>query len=315
MHDQPRLLTRQDGRVLTVTFNNPPRHFFDQRMAIELDELTRKLCNDKTIGAVVITGTDHTYLTHLDMPSLVRASQVPPFRLPYHAARVVAATSSLAARSAAIQRLLQRTPAADFAFAANTYAALRRMNAMDKVFVTAINGLALGAGCVFALACDIRVAADDVQIGLPESGIDILAAGGGSQRLVRMVGAGRALGMLLEGEFLTAEAAYRHGLVHRVVPRSNLRREAAALAERLASGSPLINREIKRMVYRAGDRRFAPATRMEAASLITTATAGQARQRIRAYQDWLEAHPDLPDAVIEAGFDALLNGRTPVTCE
>jgi enoyl-CoA hydratase/carnithine racemase len=284
-------------------------------MAIELDELTRKLRHDKTIGAVVFTGTDDTYLTHLDMPSLVRACQVLPFRVPYPAARVAAVTSSLAARSAGLQRLLQRTSAADFVFEASTYAALRRMNTIDKVCVTAINGLALGAGCVFALACDIRVAADDVQIGLPESALDILAAGGGSQRLVRMVGAGRALGMLLEGEFLTAEAAYRCGLVQRVVPRSCLAQEVANLAQRLASRSPLINREIKRMVYRAGDRRFAPATRMEAASLITTATSGRARQKIRAYHDWLAAHPELPDAVIEAGFDALLSGRTPVTCK
>jgi enoyl-CoA hydratase/carnithine racemase len=313
MHDQPRLLTQQDGRVLTVTFNHPPRHFFDPPMAIELDELTRKLRRDKTIGAVVFTGTDDTYLTHLDMPSLARACQVLPFRVPYPAARAAAVASNLAARSAGFQRLLQRTAAADFVFEANTYAALRRMNAMDKVFLTAINGLALGAGCVFALACDIRVVADDVQIGLPESALDILAAGGGSQRLVRMVGAGRALGMLLEGEFLTAEAAHRYGLVHRVVARSDLAQEVADLAQRLATRSPLINREIKRMVYRAADRRFAPATRIEAASLITTATSGRARQKIRAYHDWLAAHPELPDAVIETGFEVLRSGGMPAT--
>lgn len=308
MNDQPRLLTRQNGRVLTITFNNPPRHFFDNRMAVELDDLTRNLCNDNTIGAVVVTGTDQTYMTHLDVPSLLRASQAMPFRVPYAAARFVAIATSLAARSAAVQRILP----ADAGFGARTYAALRRMNASDKVFVTAINGLALGAGCVFALACDIRVIADDVQIGLPESGIAMLAAAGATQRLVRMVGAGRALQMLLEGEILTAEEACRYGIVHRVVPRSNIQQVSTTVAERLASRSPLINREIKRMVYEAGDRRFALATRMEAASLITTVTSNQARQKIRAYHDWLDAHPGVPDDVIKSGFGAFLNGRTPL---
>lgn len=312
MDDPPRLLTRRDGRVLSVTFNNPPRHFFDRRTAIELDDLTRKLRHDNTIGAVVITGTDHTYMTHLDVPSLLRASEVLPFRVPYPTARAIAVATSIAARSAAIQRVLQRTPAADVAFAAHTYAALHRLNTVDKVFVTAINGLALGAGCVFAMACDIRVIADDVQIGLPESSIAMLAAGGGTQRLVRMVGAGRALWMLLDGRPLTAAEACQFGLVHRVVPRSDLQQEAATLAERLASRSPLITREIKRMVYEAADRRFSMATRMEAASLITTVTSHQARHKIRAYHDWLEAHPDLADDVIKSGFDALLNGRTPL---
>ena len=311
--EQPRLLTQQDGRVLTVTFNNSPRHFLDYRMAIELDDLTRKLSEDKTIGAVILTGTDHTYITHLDVPSLLHAAEALPFSLPYPAARVVATASSAATRSRTVQRVLQRTRVREFAFAARLHAAMRRMNTMDKVFITAINGLALGGGCLFALACDIRVAASDVQIGLPESGLGMLAASGGTQRLRRMVGAGRALAMLLDGEFLTADAAHQCGLLHDVVARSDLQQEAATLAHRLASRSPVVVREIKRMIYAAGDRRFPLGLRMEYASLLTTITSREARRNIRSYRDWLAAHPDPSDDVIESGFKALLavSGSSP----
>jgi enoyl-CoA hydratase len=305
MDDSPRLLTRRAGRVLTVTFNNHPRHFFDRRMAIELDHLTRKLRRDETIGAVVFTGTERSYITHLDMPLLLSASQALPFEMPYRAARLVVPLANISGRSAAAARLVRRTPVADLEFMARTYAALRRMNTMDKVFVTAINGLALGMGCVFALACDIRVIADDSLIGLPESGIAMLAAAGGTQRLTRMVGSARALELLLDGKPLDAQTASRYGLVNRVVARPDLHAETAALAHRLAARSPKVNREIKRMVYDAGGHRFPCATRMEAASLIATITSPQGRRKIGAYHDWLASHPNPTDATITSGFEAV----------
>ncbi|OBA78625.1 hypothetical protein A9W99_23445 [Mycobacterium sp. 1164966.3] len=308
MDESPRLLTQRTGRVLTVTFNHRPRHFFDRRMAMELDVLTRKLRRDKTIGAVVFTGTEHTYITHLDMRLLLSASQALPFEVPYSCARSVIPLANISGHSAAAARLLRRTPVADLEFMARTYAALRRMNTMDKVFVTAINGIALGMGCVFALACDIRVMADDTLIGLPESAIAMLAAAGGTQRLVRMVGSARALELLLDGQPLNAQTAHRYGLVNRITVRSDLHEETAVLARRLSDRSPKLNREIKRVVYDAGNHRFPRATRMEAASLMATITSPQGRRQIRAYHDWLAAHSKLTDDTIISGFDAVANG-------
>jgi enoyl-CoA hydratase len=308
MDDLPRLLTHQTGRVLTVTFNNHPRHFFDRRMAIELDDLTRNILHDKTIGAVVFTGTERMYITHMDVPLLLGASQALPFEVPYAAARVIVSLASVSVRSATAARVVRRTPVTDLEFAARTYAALRRMNTMDKVFITAINGLALGMGCVFALACDLRIIADDAMIGLPESAIAMLAAAGGTQRLIRIVGSGRSLELLLDGRPLDAETASQYGLVNRVVARSDLYAETASLAQRMANRSPRVNREIKRMVYDAGGHRFPRATRMEAASLVATVTSPQARQIIRDYHHWLAAHPELTDNTITSGFDAVANG-------
>jgi enoyl-CoA hydratase/carnithine racemase len=304
MIEQPRLLTRQVGRVLTVSFNNHPRHFFDRRMAAELDNLTRKLKRDKTVGSVVFTGTDRTYITHLDLPVLESAARALPFHVPYPAARVITGLADLAGGRGGAMRLMRETPLAGLEFMNRTYAALRRMNTIDKVFIASINGLALGMGCVFALACDIRVIADDALIGLPESSIGMLAAAGGTQRLTRILGSARSLELLLDGQPLDAATAARYGLVNRVVPRSDLRSETDLLAQRLGNRSPQINREIKRMVYDAGGHRLSRAMRMEAASLVATVTSHQARSRISAYREWLTEHPDLSDDAITSGFKA-----------
>jgi enoyl-CoA hydratase len=310
MDNRPRLLLHQDGAVLTVTFNHPPRHFFDAQMAFELDELTRTLKRDKSVRAVIFTGTENTYITHMDVPSLLHSSQASPIPIPYGLARAAAITGQLTG-GRTMHRLLRKTPAASIGVSASIYAALRRMNNMGTVFVTAINGLAVGMGFIFAMACDVRIIADDVQIGLPEAGLGMLAAAGGTQRLVRMVGSSRALGMLLNGELLTAPTAHQYGLVHDVVARSDLRGQASMHAQRLARQSPVINREIKRMIYQAADHRFASAIKMEAAGLITTITSRQARQNLGAYHRWLQAQVAITDEAVTSGFAALLDGRAP----
>jgi enoyl-CoA hydratase/carnithine racemase len=297
--------------VLTVTFNNPPRHFFDERMSIELDDLTRALRRDDSVGAVVFTGTDSTYITHFDVGELLRASRRLPCGLPRRPASALTTISRFACRNRMLDRALRHTPAREPALMARTYAALRRLNESDKVIVTAINGLALGMGCIFALACDIRLMARDQQIGLPESAIAMLAAAGGTARLVRMLGESRAVELLLEGRWLAADEAAELGLVHRVVAPEDLRAEADTVAQRLARRSPVINREIKRMVYDAGSRTFGAATRMEAASLLVTVGSTQARRSMQAYHRSLLGHEHLTDAAVRSSWQPLLRHGVP----
>ncbi|MFI7670168.1 enoyl-CoA hydratase/isomerase family protein [Nocardia sp. NPDC049526] len=294
-----RLRTSRTGRVLVVTFDNPPRHFFDERMSIELDELTRELEHDDTVGAVVFTGTDEVYMTGFHVPDLVRGARMAVLPIPVGPARLLAAVSGFAGRTRAVDRVLRRSPLRGLLLMARLYAVLDRMNRMDKVFLTAINGLALGMGCVFALACDIRVLAADKEIGMPESAIAMLAAGGGTQRLVRMLGTARALELLLAGRWLDATEAADLGLVHRVVPQSQVQAETMRLAQRLAARSPLINREIKRAVYDAGTRSFRRASRMEAASLIATTSVSTARRNLDRFVELQAAQPDPTDDVVK----------------
>jgi enoyl-CoA hydratase/carnithine racemase len=158
------------------------------------------------------------------------------------------------------------------------------MSRLDKVFIAAIDGLALGGGCILALACDIRLMADgDHRIGMPEGALGFIAAAGGTQRCARLIGPGRALDLLLDGRLLHPSEAAEIGLVTRVVPAAELLPSAQELAERLARRSPLAVREIKRCVYDGGSRRLPAGLRVEEASMLATVSSGASLRALDAY--------------------------------
>lgn len=119
-----------------------------------------------------------------------------------------------------------------------------------KPIIAAVNGYALGGGCELALACDIRLAADDARIGLPEVKRALIPGAGGCARLPRLAPLGNALMMLFTGDWIDAREAYRIGLVQKVAPRDKLLEEAVALAEKICENGPVAVRTIKESVYR-----------------------------------------------------------------
>jgi enoyl-CoA hydratase/carnithine racemase len=182
------------------------------------------------------------------------------------------------------------------------------MNASDKVYIAAINGMALGMGKILALSCDLRLMADgeDYAIGFIEPGVSLLAGVGGTQRLVRMVGQSRAAELLLEGSMLSPSEAAEIGLVHRVVPEEDLQAEAVSLAQRLAGRSPLLNQEIKRMLYDAGSRPFGRALRIEGASLVATTSRQRAADEMERYLAELGRHESPTDRQILDAWNEML---------
>jgi enoyl-CoA hydratase/carnithine racemase len=109
---------------------------------------------------------------------------------------------------------------------------------LGKPVIAAINGFALGGGCETAMACTIRVAVDSAKFGQPEVKLGLLPGGGGTQRLPRLVGKGRALQLILSGEMISAQEAYRIGLVNEVVPAANLIARAEEILKQIASNAP-----------------------------------------------------------------------------
>jgi enoyl-CoA hydratase/carnithine racemase len=110
---------------------------------------------------------------------------------------------------------------------------------LGKPVIAAVNGFALGGGCETAMACTIRIAVDSAKFGQPEVTLGLLPGGGGTQRLPRLVGKGRALQLILSGEMISAQEAHRIGLVNEIVPAADLITRAEAILNRIASNAPV----------------------------------------------------------------------------
>jgi enoyl-CoA hydratase len=124
-------------------------------------------------------------------------------------------------------------------------------NAVDtftKPVIAMVNGYCLGGGCELALACDIRIASDKASFGQPEINLGIIPGGGGTQRLTRLVGEGKAMEMILSGEIINAQEAFRIGLVNHVVPAEELETKTMEIATRIAEKSPIALRLAKEAV-------------------------------------------------------------------
>jgi enoyl-CoA hydratase len=143
------------------------------------------------------------------------------------------------AAGADIRELAAIAPEEGRAFSLRGQAIFRRIETLGKPVIACIQGFALGGGCELAMACTLRIAADDARFGQPEVKLGIIAGYGGTQRLPRLVGRGRALKLLLTGAVIDAQEALRIGLVEEVVPAAELMSRVEALALEIAANAPL----------------------------------------------------------------------------
>jgi enoyl-CoA hydratase len=198
------LVVEREGPLAVVTVNRPEvRNALDFATWGELGALAGELEKDADIRVVIITGAgDKAFVAGADVKSLRERTMIATLR-------------------GESQRILNR------------------WEAMDKVSIAAINGFALGGGCELALACDLRIAAEKAVLGLPELNLAILPGAGGTQRLMRLVGLGKAKEMILTGNLLNAHEALAAGLVSRVVPDEELMSAARETAKKILGKGPL----------------------------------------------------------------------------
>ncbi len=135
---------------------------------------------------------------------------------------------------------------------------------INKPFIAALHGYVLGSGVEIALCCDIRLASEDVQFGLPEPGLGIIPAAGGSQTLPRVIGGAKALEILLSGRWVKAEEARRLKLVSKVLPKKELMPEAERLAAKIAGFNPLAVACAKQAITRGLDLSLSQGLELEA---------------------------------------------------
>jgi enoyl-CoA hydratase len=156
---------------------------------------------------------------------------------------------------------------------------------LEQPVIAAINGDALGQGLELALSCDIRIAAKEAKMGFPQVTARLLPMDGGTQRLSRIVGKGKALEILFTGETISAEEALSIGLVNKVVGRETLISEAETLAENLASKAPIALRHVKEAVNKGLDLTLDQGLRLEADLYFLLHTTADRIEGIRAFQE------------------------------
>ncbi len=200
------LLVERSDTYAVVTLNRPKvMNALNRTLFAELDAAFAELKDDAAMRAVIVTGAgEKAFAAGADIGELAGVSAVEG--------------QQLSARGQAV---------------------FRRIETCGKPVIAAINGFALGGGCELAMACTMRIASDRARLGQPEVKLGLLPGYGGSQRLPRLVGKGAALKLLLTGDMVSAEEAFRIGLVDEVVPAETLRSRAEMLARAVAQQAPL----------------------------------------------------------------------------
>jgi enoyl-CoA hydratase/carnithine racemase len=156
---------------------------------------------------------------------------------------------------------------------------------LDKPVIAVINGNAIGIGLELALACDLRIASETSRFGLPQIKSGRIPSDGGTQRLSRLVGKGKALEMILTGEIIDAREALRIGLVNKVVSKRDLMEVAMKMAQEMASRGPIASRYIKEAIYKGMDMTLEQGLRLEADLYLLIHTSKDRTEGIQAFRE------------------------------
>jgi enoyl-CoA hydratase len=199
------LLLEKRDRVAIITINRPEkRNALNIKTREEGAALLEELRIDNSVGVVVFTGAgDKAFIAGADI-------------------------AEFAGRTAITQRdvMMQRS-------------LFTAIDTFPKPVIAMVNGYCLGGGCELALACDIRVASESASFGQPEINLGIIPGGGGTQRLTRLVGEGKAMELIMTGDIIDARTAFNIGLVNHVVPADQLEAKTMEIATRIADKGPI----------------------------------------------------------------------------
>jgi enoyl-CoA hydratase len=200
------LLYEKKGDVAYVTVNRPKvLNALNRATFTEMGAAFADAGADPGVKGVILTGAgDKAFIAGADINELARATAVEALETARHGQDV-----------------------------------LNLIENLGKPVIAAVNGFALGGGCETAMACTIRLAVEDARFGQPEVRLGLIPGGGGTQRLPRLVGKGLALQLILSGEMISAQEAYRIGLVNEIVPRDQLIPRAEAVLRQIGANAPL----------------------------------------------------------------------------
>lgn len=247
------------GRCAWITVNRPDKlNALDRRTVEELADAARYALADREVGAIVVTGAgEKAFVAGADIAEMAELD---------------------AAGAQDFARFLQ--------------VSLDVLESARKPVVAAVNGFALGGGCELAMACHVRIAADTARLGQPEVNLGLIPGAGGTQRLQRLVGRGRALDLILTGDVIDAVEAHRIGLVNRVVPAGDLSAKVTEYIETLLAKSPMAVARAIEAVVTGGEMSQGDAMRAEAALFGLCFATADMREGTQAFVE--KRKPDFP---------------------
>ncbi len=249
------LILERRGPVTALVVNRPDvLNALNRETLLEIEAAALAFASDPETGALIVTGAgEKSFISGADIQEL----------------------APLDPRGAEeISRLGQRV--------------VGTLERASKPVIAAINGYAFGGGCELALACHMRIASENAVMGLPEVGLGIIPGYGGTQRLPRLVGPGRALELILSGRRVKADEAERIGLVNRVVPLATLREEAEKLAQSILKNGPLAVAAALEAVQRGMQLPLDQGLRFESCQFGVLAASEDMHEGLRAF---LEKRP------------------------
>ncbi|MGP8080203.1 MAG: enoyl-CoA hydratase/isomerase family protein [Dehalococcoidales bacterium] len=246
------VLVQKSNHIASVTLNRPDeKNDINLQMSQEMDEICRQINADNDIYVVIITGSGDFFCGGNELQK--------PFQ-----------SGEKSSRS-------DEEPAQKYNIAAS-------VAGIEKPVIAAVNGDALGEGLELALACDVRIAAQNAHFGLPEIEAGLIPSDGGTQRLPRIIGRGKALELILTGEIIGAEEALEIGLVTKVVPSESLNTEIDTLAKAMAAKAPVSLRYIKEAINKGLELTMEQGLRLEADLYFLLHTTGDRTEGINAFQ-------------------------------
>jgi enoyl-CoA hydratase len=242
------LIIENDGTIATLTLNRPDKlNALNEALLGELASAFQSFA-DKAPRAVVVTGAGKAFSAGVDIGEMSTMSTVEAKRR--------------ADRGHALGALIESLPCP---------------------VIAAVNGFALGGGCELALACDFIYAADSAKFGQPEVNLGVIPGFGGTQRLARRVGIGRARELVYTGEIIAADKALAIGLVNAVVPKDELLTRVRAVADQIASKGPIAVAQAKRAMLRGVDADLPVANELEAQAFAMLFGSDDQKEGMKAF--------------------------------
>jgi len=237
-------------RIATITVNRPDKlNALNDATMLELGRAIDQVRSDDAVAGIILTGAGRAFVAGAD-----------------------------------ISELRAKSPTEAYALARRGQDVFRRFETSPKPVIAAVNGFALGGGCELAMSCHIRIASESAKFGQPEVKLGVIPGYGGTQRLTRLIGRGRALQLLLTGEMIDASEAYRLGLVNRVVLAGEPVVDASrAMLQQMLANAPLALAQCIDVVNRGADIPIEEALALEAAAFGRLAATADMREGTAAF--------------------------------